>query len=72
MYNPLVNGVYWGYNPLTNLLLTSWDFPRKSGMGLLRVSKHLGHVARWAGSSVSSRPARCLYSFCGGPKEMLC
>ena len=21
----LVNGVYWGYNPLTNLLLTSWD-----------------------------------------------
>ena len=24
-YNPLLNGVYWGYNPLTNLLLTSWD-----------------------------------------------
>ena len=21
----LVNGVYWGYNLLTNLLLTSWD-----------------------------------------------
>ena len=21
----LINGVYWGYNPLTNLLLTSWD-----------------------------------------------
>ena len=21
----LVNGVYWGYNPLANLLLTSWD-----------------------------------------------
>ena len=20
-----INGVYWGYNPLTNLLLTSWD-----------------------------------------------
>ncbi len=20
-----INGVYWGYNPLANLLLTSWD-----------------------------------------------
>ena len=24
-YNLLINGVYWGYNPFTNLLLTSWD-----------------------------------------------
>ena len=24
-YNLLINGVYCGYNPLTNLLLTSWD-----------------------------------------------
>ena len=24
-YNLLVNGVCWGYNPLTNPLLTSWD-----------------------------------------------
>ena len=24
-YNPRINGVYWGYNPLTNHLLTSWD-----------------------------------------------
>ena len=24
-YNLLINGVYWGYNPLTNLLLISWD-----------------------------------------------
>ena len=24
-YNLLINGIYWGYNPLTNLLLTSWD-----------------------------------------------
>ena len=23
-YNLLINGVYWGYNPLTNHLLTSW------------------------------------------------
>ena len=24
-YNLLKNGVYWGYNPFTNHLLTSWD-----------------------------------------------
>ena len=24
-YNLLINGVYWGYNPLTNHLQTSWD-----------------------------------------------
>ena len=24
-YNLLINGVYWGYNPVTNHLLTSWD-----------------------------------------------
>ena len=24
-YNLLINGVYWGYNPLTNHLLSSWD-----------------------------------------------
>ena len=24
-YNLLINGVYWGYNPLTNHFLTSWD-----------------------------------------------
>ena len=24
-YNLLINGVYWGHNPLTNHLLTSWD-----------------------------------------------
>ena len=24
-YNLLINGVYWGYNPLTNHLLTSLD-----------------------------------------------
>ncbi len=24
-YNLLIKGVYWGYNPLTNHLLTSWD-----------------------------------------------
>ena len=29
-YNLLINGVYWGYNPLTNHLLTSWDIQVKS------------------------------------------
>ena len=29
-------------------------------------------VATWAGSSVSSRPARCLYSFCAAPKVIFC
>ena len=24
-YNLLINEVYWGYNPFTNHLLTSWD-----------------------------------------------
>ena len=24
-YNLLINGVYCGYNPITNHLLTSWD-----------------------------------------------
>ena len=24
-YNLLINGVYWGYNPLTNHLLICWD-----------------------------------------------
>ena len=26
VYNLRINRVNWGYNPLTNLLLTSWDF----------------------------------------------
>ena len=25
LFHLLINGVYWGYNPLTNHLLTSWD-----------------------------------------------
>ena len=24
-YNLVINGVYWGYKPFTNHLLTSWD-----------------------------------------------
>ena len=30
-YNLLITEVYWGYNPLTNLLLTSWDILVLSG-----------------------------------------
>ena len=26
VYNQLLNGVYWGYNPLTHHLLSPWDF----------------------------------------------
>ena len=25
LFHLLINGVYWGYNPLINPLLTSWD-----------------------------------------------
>ena len=36
-YNLQINGVYWGYNQLTNLLLTSWDIqvgkPKDSVLG---------------------------------------
>ena len=39
-YNLLINGVYWGYNPLTNPLLTSWDIqvysPTYSGQNSLQ------------------------------------
>ena len=30
-YNLLINGVYWGYTPLTNHLLTSWDIQAVAG-----------------------------------------
>ena len=36
-YNLFINGVYWGYNPLTNHLLTSWDIqvePRENSKSL--------------------------------------
>ena len=25
LFHLLINGIYWGYNPLSNLLVTSWD-----------------------------------------------
>ena len=30
-YNLLINGVYWGYNLLTNLLVTSWGIQANEG-----------------------------------------
>ena len=33
-YNLLIKGVYWGYNPLTIHLLTSWDIQVDSFVGL--------------------------------------
>ena len=43
-YNLPINGVYWGYSPLTNLLLTSWDIqveyldiPKKNNFGFAPV-----------------------------------
>ena len=32
-YNLLIHGVYGGYNPLTNLLLTSWDIQATHDFG---------------------------------------
>ncbi len=34
-YYLLINGVYWGYNPPTNHLLTSWDIQVCHGLGPL-------------------------------------
>ena len=42
-YNLLINGVYWGYNPLTNHLLSSWyiqvaDLLREAGVPFFSIS----------------------------------
>ena len=37
-YNLLINGVYWGYNPLTNHLLSSWHIQERVFVGLLEVT----------------------------------
>ena len=34
-YDLPINGVYWGYNLLTNLLLTSWDIQAGGCGGVL-------------------------------------
>ena len=54
-YNLLINGVYWGYNPLTNLLLTSWDIlvPTSTGpftAGFLVAINRIIHITTDAGA----------------------
>ena len=39
-YNLLINGVYWGYNPVTNHLPTSWDI-QVIPISLVQASKDL-------------------------------
>ena len=55
-YNLLINGIYWGYNPLTNLLLTSWDIQVGMARILLRLPSR-----DWASvpysSMVSTQPS---------------
>ena len=41
-YNLLINGVYWGYNPLTDLFLTSWDI--QVGLGCFVQKKDFAHA----------------------------
>ena len=38
-----INGVYWGYNSLTNHLLTSWDIQEGITYFDLRRSLYMGH-----------------------------
>ena len=48
-YNPLINGVYWGYNLLTILLLTSWDIqaPQLFQLGFAFFGDFLRKVYHW-------------------------
>ena len=51
-YNLLINGEYWGYNPLTNHLLTSWDIQvvwglHKENQLLLGIQAHLLRMVSW-------------------------
>ncbi len=46
LFHLLINGVYWGYTPLTNHLLTSWDIQ------VVLYTVHFGH-ANWGTGFVS-------------------
>ena len=46
-YNLLIDGVYWGYNPLTNLLLTFWDF-QVENMQVMGPKSYVEYTKRWA------------------------
>ena len=45
-FHLLINGVYWGYNLLTRLLLTSWDITRSSVYVLGSRKKHAKNDSR--------------------------
>ena len=47
-YNLLINGIYWGYNPFTNHLLTSWDIQ----VSVYEVSRH---VDAWSNQIISAQ-----------------
>ena len=52
-YNLLIHGIYWGYNPLANLLLTSWDIQ------VSRLKKKRGGLLTKAGAPPDpARPDR--------------
>ena len=62
VYNLLINGVYWSYNPVTNHLLSSWDiqvtitFPNP-----LRMARWW-QLQRWlARDSSTSQPSSCRF-----------
>ena len=49
-HNLLMNGVYWGYKPFTNRLLTSWDIQVGAhfvGSGGLLVFPSTFRISRW-------------------------
>ena len=58
--NLLKNGVYWGYNPFTNHLLTSWDIQVDSGFTDFLFSPRAGkmiefneHIFKMGGSTIN-------------------
>ena len=53
LFHLLINGVYRGYNPLTNLLLTSWDIQ----VHLFNSTK-INSKGRLVGTRVGN-PVRC-------------
>ena len=64
-YNLLLNGVYWGCNPLTNLLLTSWDILVDQQSQAIMTSFARNLVLKGAKSAVTPirsflvKPERC-------------
>ncbi len=59
-YILLIKGVYWGYNPLTNHLLTSWDIQvvdtlPKNDMGPETNCKKNLKIYRWSSTRSNDR-----------------